>query len=219
MTVLHKIADTGPIGVCAVQTPMALSRIFDPGCAAAIWEREPLPSFQCWLDSLATERLPSARLILHSASVQDALHHRFELSDTPDCSERAMLIDDIAALADIFARLMGTDYLRLRLDVVSTNACLKFHEDAVSARLICTYRGTGTQYGVPSGDADPDPVYTVPTCAPIVLRGIAWPSRPRTNLRHRSPPIEGTGETRLVLVLDPVADLEETPATQSMTRH
>ncbi|MBX2876010.1 MAG: DUF1826 domain-containing protein [Saprospiraceae bacterium] len=28
---------------------------------------------------------------------------------------------------------------------------------------------------------------------------------------HRSPPIEGTGETRLVLVLDPVADQEPTP--------
>jgi hypothetical protein len=26
---------------------------------------------------------------------------------------------------------------------------------------------------------------------------------------HRSPPIQGTGQTRLVLVLDPIADLDE----------
>nr|WP_245926135.1 DUF1826 domain-containing protein [Ascidiaceihabitans donghaensis] len=26
---------------------------------------------------------------------------------------------------------------------------------------------------------------------------------------HRSPPIEGSGETRLVLVLDPIFDLED----------
>ncbi len=219
MTVLQKITDTGPIGVCAVQTPLALSRIFDPGCAAVIWDREPVHSFQCWLDGLDPEYLPSARLILHSRSVQDALHHWFELSDSPDCPERSVLIDDIAALADIFAHLMGTDYLRLRLDVVSTNSGRKFHEDTVSARPICTYRGTGTQYGVSSVHTDPEPVYTAPTCAPIVLRGSVWPSRPRTALRHLSPPIEGTGETRLVLVLDPIADLDGTPATRSMTRH
>ena len=32
---------------------------------------------------------------------------------------------------------------------------------------------------------------------------------PITGLLHRSPPIEGTGETRLVLVLDPIDDLDE----------
>jgi len=32
---------------------------------------------------------------------------------------------------------------------------------------------------------------------------------PVWGLLHRSPPIEGTGETRLVLVLDPVIDPEE----------
>ena len=130
-----------------------------------------------------------------------------------------MLIDDIAALASIFANLMDAQYLRLRLDVISTNACRKFHEDAVTARLICTYRGTGTQYGVTSGISDPQSIHTVPTCAPIILRGNLWPALSNTNLRHRSPPIEETGETRLVLVLDPVADLEGTPEIRSMTRH
>ena len=45
--------------------------------------------------------------------------------------------------------------------------------------------------------------------APILLRGTLWQERPRTGLLHRSPPIEGTGETRLVLVLDPIDDPEE----------
>jgi len=48
-----------------------------------------------------------------------------------------------------------------------------------------------------------------PTGAPILLRGTLWPEHPRSGLLHRSPPIEGTGETRLVLVLDPVDDPEE----------
>lgn len=32
--------------------------------------------------------------------------------------------------------------------------------------------------------------------------------RPASGLLHRSPPIEGAGETRLVLVLDPIHDPE-----------
>lgn len=49
----------------------------------------------------------------------------------------------------------------------------------------------------------------MPTGAPIPLRGTLWPEGPRSGLLHRLPPIEGTGETRLVLVLDPVDDPEE----------
>ena len=37
------------------------------------------------------------------------------------------------------------------------------------------------------------------------------PERPNAGLRHRSPPIEGTGETRLVLVLDPIVDPDNYP--------
>ncbi|WP_306043585.1 DUF1826 domain-containing protein [Mameliella sp. MMSF_3455] len=42
--------------------------------------------------------------------------------------------------------------------------------------------------------------------APIVLRGTHWPEKPLSGLLHRSPPIEGTGRVRFVLVLDPVDD-------------
>lgn len=127
----------------------------------------------------------------------------------PAGPERNRLIDDIAALADIFAEIMRARWLRLRLDVVTTNACRRFHIDAVTARLVCTYRGTGTQYGISADGAEPSRIFTVPTGAPILLRGTLWPERPRSGLLHRSPPIEGSGETRLVLVLDPVDDPED----------
>ena len=120
-----------------------------------------------------------------------------------------MLTSDTAALAEIFADLMRTHFLRLRFDVINTNACRKFHIDTVTARLICTYRGTGTQYGFPIDDTDPPRVFTATTGAPILLRGRLWPERPNAGLRHRSPPIEGSGQTRLVLVLDPVEGPED----------
>ena len=102
----------------------------------------------------------------------------------------------------------------MRLDVITTNACRKFHIDNIVARLVCTYRGTGTQYGiVETRGAEPEQIWTVPTGAPIVMRGTKWPETPASGLRHRSPPIVGADgqptETRLVLVLDPVFDPED----------
>lgn len=55
----------------------------------------------------------------------------------------------------------------------------------------------------------PNNIVTVPTGAPVLLRGSLWPPKTETGLLHRSLPIEETGETRLVLVLDPIFDLEE----------
>jgi hypothetical protein len=148
-------------------------------------------------------------VILRPEAVRDAASEVCDTSGTPAGLERDRLVDDIAALADIFARLMRARWLRLRLDAVTTNACRRFHIDAVTARLVCTYRGTGTQYGISTDGAEPRRVFQVATGAPILLRGTLWPERPRSGLLHRSPPIEGTGETRLVLVLDPVDDPEE----------
>ncbi|MGY6411964.1 MAG: DUF1826 domain-containing protein, partial [Alkalilacustris sp.] len=79
----------------------------------------------------------------------------------------------------------------------------------VTARLLCTYRGTGTQLGIAPDGRDPDPIHTAPTGAVLILRGTLWPTDPSANLHHRSPPIAGTGETRLLLVLDPIFDPEE----------
>ncbi len=209
MTLVREIVKDAAIGVGVADTPEGLSAIHRPGCAAAIWRRQPLPGFQSWIDALDPDMLPRARVILRPEAVRDAASEVYDASGTPFGPERDRLVDDIAALADIFAGLMRARWLRLRLDVVTTNACPKFHIDAVTARLVCTYRGTGTQYGVSTDGAEPRQIFTVPTGAPILLRGTRWPERPRSGLVHRSPPIEGTGETRTVLVLDPVDDQEE----------
>ncbi|SEU10436.1 DUF1826 domain-containing protein [Paracoccus homiensis] len=189
-----------------VSGPDGLAAIHQSGTAAALWKRTPLSGFQAWIDALPPEQLPRARIILRPEAVCDALIEITRACGTPDCPERNMLIEDASALAAIFADVMDCDYLQLRLDVIQTDACRKFHVDAVTARLICTYRGTGTQYGVSATGDDPGTVMTVPTGSPIVLRGTGWPENPPAGLLHRSPPIAGTGETRLLLVLDPVDD-------------
>ncbi|NRB03333.1 MAG: DUF1826 domain-containing protein [Rhodobacteraceae bacterium] len=201
-------AKTACPGVTLTKTPEGLGALYRPGCAAAVWERAPLQRFQNWIDAIPASQLPKTRTILQPGAVRRAMHELCSASGLSDCEERAMLVDDVAALADIFADLMQAPYLRLRLDVVTTNACRKFHIDTVTARLVCTYRGTGTQYGIATDGGAVDTIQTVGTGAPILLRGALWPVTPDFGLLHRSPPIEGTKETRLVLVLDPITELE-----------
>jgi hypothetical protein len=211
MSIVQEIVAEAAIGVGIADQPEALSVIHKRGCAAAIWRRQPLPDFQGWIDDLEPELLPRTRMIIHPEAAFDALGEVCDLAGTPDGPEREWLINDTAALATLFAELFHAPYLRLRYDVVTTNACRKFHIDAVTTRLVCTYRGTGTQYGIPVDGGEPRRVFTTPTGAPILLRGTLWPEDPRSGLLHRSPPIEGTAETRLVLVLDPVVNPDDEP--------
>ncbi|MEM6371532.1 MAG: DUF1826 domain-containing protein [Pseudomonadota bacterium] len=216
MTLHESLIHDQSVGVSLTMTPKGLSAIKDPGCSAAIWRREPLARFQSWIDGLDPASLPRARIILRSEMVRDAMTDLADAHGLPASEERTMLIDDIAALAAMFSDIMDSSYLRLRLDVIETNACRKFHIDAVTARLICTYRGQATQYGNGAMGDDPDAINAVSTGSPMILRGTVWPSTAKPGLLHRSPPIEGTGQTRLVLVLDPVADIESDEAIHHM---
>ena len=204
----QKATDAAP-GIAEVDTSDGLATIAQPGCAAALWRRQPDPAFQAWIDGLDPAVLPAARLNLRPEDVRHAMQGCCDVSGLPDSAERTILIDDIAVLAGVFAKVMRARHLRLRLSPVNTDACRRFHIDALTARLICTYRGAGTQYGLSTDGAPPHRVFDAPTFAPFVLRGTDWPERPASGLLHRSPPIEGSGETRLVLVLDPVLDPDD----------
>lgn len=209
MNVVRTSIRDAAIGVGIADDPTSLSVFLQPGCAAAIWRRQTPPDIQAWLNRLAPEFLPRGRIILRAHAVAEAVTQFCDTAQTPPGPERDWLEADIMALAERFSNLIPARFLRLRLDVITTNACRKFHVDAISARLVCTYRGTGTQYGISTDGDDPRRVFTVQTGVPILLRGTLWPTTPASGLLHRSPPIEGTGETRLVLVVDPVSDPED----------
>jgi hypothetical protein len=211
MTLIQETIKCAAVGVGVSHTPEGLSAINKPGCAAAIWQRRPLPSFQSWIDTLDPARLPKARVITSHRNVREVVLQICEVSGIPDCSERQILADDASALAAIFNDIMPSSHFQLRFDVVTNNACRKFHIDAVTARLVCTYRGTSTQYGISTDGKDPKRVFTVPTGSAMILRGTLWPEESKSGLLHRSPPIAGTGETRLLFVLDPITELENVP--------
>lgn len=208
MNIATPIFAAQPAGVSIVRDAIGLKSFHDPACSAAIWARELPSDVTAWLDGLDPEVLPNQRVVLPVQTVRDTVLQICDLAGMPDERQRDWFIGDIANLTRRFAGLMQASYVRLRLQAVSTNACRKFHLDTLTGRLVCTYRGTGTQYGTPVLGTDPRHIFTAPTGSPILLRGTLWPPKPETGLLHRSPPIEGTGETRLVLALDPIFDLD-----------
>ncbi|MFK7836896.1 MAG: DUF1826 domain-containing protein [Sulfitobacter sp.] len=202
------VQDTA-MGVAIVDKAESLRTFLKPTCGAAIWHRHTTPDFQNWVDELDPMLLPQGRVVLEREATRSIVTDLCERAGTPLVVQLQELIDDVVALAEMFADLMLTRYLRLRLAAVTSNACRKFHIDAVKGRLICTYRGLGTQYGMSTNGEDPARLFTVPTGAPVLLKGTLWPNKPASGLLHRSPPIEGTGETRHVLVLDALDEHEE----------
>ena len=196
-----------------------LYAIRQPLVPAVIWRRSPLSKFQTWIDSLSDEELPSARVALPLDKIHEVLTEVMQISATPACVQREMLIDDIAALANVFAEINQTNLLRLRLEVINSNKCSKFHIDAVTTRLVCTYRGPGTQYCFSADEFDPSNICDVPTSSPIVMRGTLWPTEKRSDFLHRSPPIDGSGKTRLLLVLDPINDPKIEPSGKNFSIH
>lgn len=196
-----------PASVSVARDERGLSAFHDPACAATLWHRAPPAEHLAWLAAVDPAALPTGRVVLRPNAVAQTVAHLCDMSGLDRGAPRDWLIADIAKLADCFAQLMEAPYLRLRLAAVTTNACRKFHLDAIKARLVCTYRGAGTQYGLSAGGDDPEHILNTPTGAPILLRGSLWPAVPDAGLLHRSPPIEGSGATRLVLVLDPVSEL------------
>ena len=183
-----------------------LSDFINQSYYGVVWDRQIPINIQDWLNKTDPSLIPSFREICHKNEVSKKIINIFENSKLTNKKDTDWLIQDITNLSEVFSNLMKVDYIRLRMEVVSTNSCRKFHVDAVKGRLICTYRGQGTQYGISIDGNDPQNFETTPTGSPILLRGTLWIENNPKIILHRSPPIEGTGETRFVFVIDPIFD-------------
>ncbi|WP_422037715.1 DUF1826 domain-containing protein [Roseibium sp.] len=185
--------------------PDILEDINKAGVAAAIWTRSCSPDFQDWIDALPMEQLPELRTVVPVQLAEAAAIAACEQTRLPPSPERDMLTGDVGALALILSKALDVLQVRIRFDVSDEVMCPKFHVDNVPARLLCTYRGAGTEY-VPAGsENDARRIDQLRRGAVGLFRGGAWPGDEHTGLLHRSPdPAAGTG-ARLLLVIDPVA--------------
>lgn len=91
--------------------------------------------------------------------------------------------------------------LRVRIESKASTADQLFHVDLLALRLVCTYRGRGTQWlpeaafdrrGLGRGGNDCvrdwSALQEIPTGAVAVMKGNRFPGQPGRGLVHRSPP-------------------------------
>lgn len=191
-----RMAPAPPPHVASGTSASVLAAIHRPAINFAVWERTLAPAL---LADLAALDLCCAADVRLTAA----------LPDLPDCLAAAMaaagwagpaLSADVLALARNFASVMACPAVEVRLEVVDDDACRKFHADYVPARLVTTYLGPGTDWLPDGADSTTSP-RRLAAGAVALFKGRSWPTD--NPIIHRSPPIAGTGQRRVVLVLNP----------------
>lgn len=204
-TLLQANADQWPDHAKRCDDPASLAAILMPHFNLVVWtcpDRPAVPDADMLGEIDDIERTVAAnRAAPALVEALDAAGYPAEMIGA--------LARDIAAHAARLADLVDRDNVAIRLEIVETDACKKFHADYVSLRLILTYAGPGTQW-LDQGDAarlhDGAAIETlcvraIPTGDVALFKGRKWARD--APIIHRSPPIADTGQRRLVLVIDP----------------
>jgi hypothetical protein len=132
---------------------------------------------------------------------------------------REVLTSDIERLFGLFTRVTGSAKARINFSAVHDDHCRKFHSDYLRYRLICTYAGPGTEW-LPDHAVDRTAMQPSAECPIEANRAIV---RSDAEVRraapfevlllkgeqhakgrgavHRSPPLEVTGQKRVLLTL------------------
>ncbi|MBO9724031.1 MAG: DUF1826 domain-containing protein [Novosphingobium sp.] len=178
--------------------PEVLREIASDRIDLAIWERDLDPALVREVSGLDLDSIDDLLLVCDAGDTDMQLGTLLRDSGYP---ESPLLCADIAALAMRHGVLLGESRVGIRLEVVETDACRKFHADFVTVRTITTYRGPGTQWQRADDPGD-QTINEMRSAAVGLFKGRLL--QPEPSVLHRSPPIADSGESRLVLVIDSI---------------
>lgn len=166
----------------------------------------------------------------HACHGHDAIAtaSRFAHEAGLEAQASALFCRDVHRLATAFSAALDRTSLSVRLDVISTDKCRRFHADYKHVRLLCTYVGPGTEWveerdldrealrlrDAPDGSTfertnarivpDPLAIHRANPGDVLLLKGESYPGNRGRGAVHRSPPIERAKHDtrRLVLTVD-----------------
>ncbi len=185
-----------------------LAAIKRPNVELALWSRNLPDDFKSWLDLISPSNLPDIRLLVRPEDLKKALTPYLESCGMPNGEMRDFLLEDINTLVGTFSNITESEHVDVRLEHVTNDACWKFHRDCVEARLITTYRGPSTEWvqHFHAADALQDqkeysgPLEQFDLFDVAFFKGSCAGSG--SGIVHRSPPIQGTNQSRLILCLN-----------------
>jgi hypothetical protein len=198
----------GDIRIADARTRNGLDAIRETNVEMAIWRRALPACLSAALRRTDPANLPDFRLLVRRVDAEAAVSAELGACDALAPPIAKLLTDDIIDLVDTYTAITGTKVVDIRLERITDDACRRFHRDRVRMRLLTTYLGPGSEwveppyaeialrnegrFCIPIRRLDSDDVAIFRGCLDDPARGLA----------HRSPPIEATGETRLLLCLN-----------------
>ena len=128
------------------------------------------------------------------------------------------LIDDMATIAEAIAFLFDTHTVGIRVRLLNSAMCPRFHCDNLPARMVTTYFGPGSEWlpehainrdglGAPHPNrpdiaTDASAIQRLLPGDIALLKGSGWEGCEAHGLVHRSPALEH-GSKRLLMSIDP----------------
>ena len=188
------------------EIPPFVRALSDPSFGAA-----DLPSFKGVVTPSDAARTLSQALRAQEGRRRDALG----ASGALDAGQLDALVEDVARLVGLFAKVSGEEYVFVRLEALEDNGCVFWHQDCVDFRLCATYRGPCTEFVAPEWSkavlrrrqADSKHAQSLMHTDVALFKGRgedhdATKLLDHPGIVHRSPRIEAAGICRSVLVLD-----------------
>ncbi|MBY5944532.1 DUF1826 domain-containing protein [Photobacterium rosenbergii] len=198
------------------KNPMVLTDIYQEQINIAIWQR----SITKTLSNAVSQFLQANEKFERSITLSPSSAYADLEELTKGTAPRALL-ENMAELVDMFCCLFDLKRAGLRLAILDTAMCPRFHVDRVPCRLVTTYHGLATEWlpnhlidraklghgslgrpdsvsGLYSREAN---VQQLTAGDVALLKGERWEGNERTALVHRSPTLL-SDEKRLFLSLD-----------------
>jgi hypothetical protein len=139
--------------VILVEEAQQLSDIAHPRISLALWRRQADPRIAREVADLTAERLPDGRIALSSSATQAGCMARLQgllQAHALEPEGFGWWLADMAMLAELFAdlvtRTLGPRPITARVETLDDVACPRFHVDRTCLRLLCSYRGPGTEW-------------------------------------------------------------------------
>lgn len=173
--------------------------IHDPDVHLAIWTRDLAPCLKLELKDNSQHVDYEFKWLVYAQAIP-TLHQRIQNI------WGVSLAADVSALARFYLKLRDAYRVAIRLESVRDDACKKFHADYKKIRLISTYAGPGTEW-IYAGA--PENILRLKAGDVGFFKGRRLMDEREPLVLHRSPPIEGQGLKRLLLVIDEAEGTEE----------
>ncbi|MGB0521735.1 MAG: DUF1826 domain-containing protein [Flammeovirgaceae bacterium] len=115
---------------------------------------------------------------------------------------------DIVHLLSLFFSAVGTESVRFAFIPVRNGMCRKFHTDVTDYRLLCTYKGVGTEIIRPENSIPGSDLFEQMSAESLkegevlLFRGALSATEEYPPLLHKSPAVNHPTDHRLLLRLD-----------------